>query len=86
MAEAARLLGVDPSRVRQRLGERTLYGVKTARGWRLPAFQFDLDQPDRLVPGIGALIEQEPHPWAAPAADAARGPARRGVASSFAWA
>ena len=36
--------------------------------------------------GIGALVEQEPHPRAAPAADAARRPARRGVASSFAWA
>ena len=67
VAEAARLLGVDPSRVRQRLGERTLYGVKAGRGWRLPAFQFDLDQPDRLVPGIGAVLAALPrdlHPVA----------------------
>ena len=67
VTEAARLLGVDPSRVRQRLGERTLYGVKTARGWRLPTFQFDLDQPDRLVPGIGAVLAALPrdlHPVA----------------------
>jgi hypothetical protein len=66
-AEAASLLGVDPSRVRQRLGQRTLYGIKTARGWRLPAFQFDLDQPDRLVPGIGRVLAALPadlHPVA----------------------
>ena len=67
VAEAARLLGVDPSRVRQRLGERSLYGLKTPRGWRLPAFQFDLDQPDRLVPGIGGVLAALPpdlHPVA----------------------
>lgn len=40
-AEAARLLGVDSSRIRQRLAARTLYGVKVDEGWRLPAFQFD---------------------------------------------
>lgn len=60
VAEAARLLDVGPSRVRQRLGARTLYGLKTPRGWRLPAFQFDLDQPDRLVPGIGAVLAALP--------------------------
>lgn len=67
VAEAAQLLGVDQSRVRQRLGQRTLYGIKVARGWRLPAFQFDLDQPDRLVPGIGRVLAALPpdlHPIA----------------------
>jgi hypothetical protein len=67
VAEAASLLGVNPSRVRQRLGQRTLYGIKTARGWRLSAFQFDLDQPDRLVPGIGRVLAALPadlHPVA----------------------
>jgi hypothetical protein len=39
--QAAKLLGVDPSRVRQRLAARTLYGIKTHRGWRLPTFQFE---------------------------------------------
>ena len=38
--EAARRLRVDPSRVRQRLHERTLYGFKLRDEWRLPAFQF----------------------------------------------
>ncbi|MGI8856052.1 MAG: DNA-binding protein [Thermomicrobiales bacterium] len=38
--EAAALLGINESRVRQRCGERTLYGVKWRGGWRLPRFQF----------------------------------------------
>jgi hypothetical protein len=40
--EAARLLGVDPSRVRQRLSGRrpSLYGVKWRGEWLLPSFQF----------------------------------------------
>ena len=41
VAEAAERLGVNESRVRQRLGERSLYGVKTSREWRLPRFQFE---------------------------------------------
>ena len=40
VAEAAAHLGVAESRVRQRLGERTLYGIKRPGGWRLPRFQF----------------------------------------------
>ncbi|MDP9437640.1 MAG: helix-turn-helix domain-containing protein [Actinomycetota bacterium] len=39
-AEAAGLLGVSEGRVRQRLKEGTLYGVKAGRENRLPAFQF----------------------------------------------
>lgn len=38
--QAAERLAVEPSRVRQRLAERTLYGVKQKAGWRLPLFQF----------------------------------------------
>lgn len=52
-AEAARRLGVDPARVRQRLGERTLYGIRGPKGWRLPAFQF---QEDGQVPGIEEVL------------------------------
>jgi hypothetical protein len=40
VAEAARRLGVDGSRIRQRLAARTLYGIKQAGIWRIPAFQF----------------------------------------------
>jgi hypothetical protein len=64
VAEAARLLGVDPSRVRHRLAARTLYGVKHADGWRLPRFQFDGNQ---LVPGVAHVLPHlEPgiHPLA----------------------
>lgn len=62
--EAANLLGVNASRVRQRLGERRLFGVKDGRAWRLPMFQF---VEDRLVPGIDvalASLPQDLHPVA----------------------
>src|SRR5579859_1418548 len=53
--EAAMRLGIDPSRVRHRLSERTLYGMKASGVWRLPLFQF---QPGtgQEVPGIGKLL------------------------------
>jgi hypothetical protein len=51
--EAARRLGVNPSRVRQRLAERTLYGIKMRAGWRLPRFQFTADG---LVPGLEGVL------------------------------
>lgn len=54
--QAARWLGVDASRVRQRLARRSLYGIKLAGGWRLPAFQFDAPPPGRLVPGIERVL------------------------------
>jgi hypothetical protein len=56
VAEAAKLLGVDTSRVRHRLSEGKLTGWKE-RGWRLPAWQFansgalpGLDQVLRAIP------------------------------------
>lgn len=55
VAAAARRLGVDPSRIRQRLGERSLYGLRPDGEWLLPAFQFD---GDRLVPGIGEALRR----------------------------
>ena len=53
--EAARRLGVAPSRIRQRLGAGTLVGVKLDDEWRLPAFQFD---GDRLVPNVGRVVRR----------------------------
>ena len=53
VADAAALLGVDTSRVRQRLAARTLYGIKTRAGWRLPHFQFESG---RQMPGIDAVL------------------------------
>jgi hypothetical protein len=61
-AAAARRLRVDPSRIRQRLAERSLYGIRPDGEWLLPEFQFD---GDRLVPGIGEALKRldpELHP------------------------
>jgi hypothetical protein len=55
--EAARRLRVNTSRVRQRLGERSLYGLKDGNTWRLPAFQF---KGQGLVPGVDAVVRRLP--------------------------
>jgi hypothetical protein len=52
--EAARLLQVQPSRIRQRLGERTLFGIEKQDHWILPRFQFDDGQ---IVPGMGKVLQ-----------------------------
>lgn len=54
--QVARLLGVDASRVRQRLAKRTLYGLKLRDGWHLPSFQFDERRGGRLLPGIEQVL------------------------------
>jgi hypothetical protein len=62
--EAAKLLRVNSSRVRQRLGERQLFGIKDRGTWRLPRFQF---AGGRLVPGIQLVLPTLPetlHPVA----------------------
>lgn len=51
--EAAMLLGVDESRVRQRIYARSLYAIKPETAWRVPRFQFD---GRRLVPGISRVL------------------------------
>jgi hypothetical protein len=57
VAQAAAHLGVAESRVRQRLGERTLYGIKLPGGWRLPRFQFAAHGTARgTVPGIERVL------------------------------
>lgn len=55
--DAGRLLGVNASRVRQRLAERSLYGIKHAGSWRLPAFQFTKRG---LIPGIEIVLKALP--------------------------
>lgn len=42
-AEAAARLGVSEMRVRQRLTGRSLLGISTAHGWRIPSFQFSAE-------------------------------------------
>jgi hypothetical protein len=55
--EAARRLGVNTSRIRQRLAARSLYGVKDGNAWLLPAFQF---VGNGLVPGIQDVLRRLP--------------------------
>src|SRR5438034_4568690 len=55
--EAARRLHVNTSRIRQRLAERSLYGLKDAGAWLLPAFQFVAGG---LVPGIEVVLRRLP--------------------------
>jgi hypothetical protein len=56
-AEAAKLLHVDVSRVRQRLRERSLFGIEHEGSWRLPRFQFER----RLViPGLARILKALP--------------------------
>jgi len=62
--EAAALLGTGESRVRQRLKDGTLYGVKVGRENRLPAFQFE---GGKEVPGMGGVlrhVDRSVHPVA----------------------
>lgn len=64
VAQAARKLGIDESRVRHRLSERTLYGIKVRGAWMLPAFQFSNSGP---VPGVEQVLPRVPtdlHPVA----------------------
>jgi hypothetical protein len=49
VSQAAARLHVEDSRIRQRLGTRTLYGIKLRSAWRLPLFQFT---EQGTVPGI----------------------------------
>lgn len=64
VAETAKVLGVNESRVRQRLSSKppTLYGFKLDGEWRIPDFLFERR---RLVPGIAevaARLDPEIHP------------------------
>lgn len=55
--DAAKRLGVNASRVRQRLAARSLYGLKEGNAWQLPAFQFVADG---LVPGLDVVLRRLP--------------------------
>lgn len=63
-AAAAERLGVDPSRIRQRLTSQppTLFGIRLESGWVVPEFQFD---GSKLIPGIAEVVaglDPEIHP------------------------
>ena len=64
--EAARVLGVEASRIRQQLAARTLYGIKDVGTWRLPRFQFN-DDLTSLLPGVRRVlpnVSRDLHPVA----------------------
>jgi hypothetical protein len=55
--DAGRRLGVNASRIRQRLAAGSLYGVKDGNAWLLPAFQFVANG---LVPSIDVVLKRLP--------------------------
>lgn len=66
-AAAAKRLKVNVSRIRQMLGDRTLYGVRIDGRWRIPEFQFDRRVKQGLIPNIGkvnSVLDPELHPVA----------------------
>jgi len=56
-AQAAKLLNVDVSRIRQRLRERSLFGIEHEGSWRLPRFQFERR---RTIPGLAPVLKALP--------------------------
>jgi hypothetical protein len=53
-------LGRNESRIRQRLLQRSLYGIRRGRNWLLPLFQFQVEdrQRGRAVKGVVPNVEQ----------------------------
>ena len=54
-SEIAHRIGVDESRIRQRINQHTLYAVKDGRGWRVPVFQLDATG-HALLPGLERIV------------------------------
>ena len=54
-AEIAECVGVDESRIRQRINQHTLYAVRDGRGWRVPVFQLDATR-RALLPGLERIV------------------------------
>ncbi len=62
--QAAQTLGLDPSRIRQLLAARKIYGLQIKGVWSIPMFQFD---GPRLLPGLEEVVPSLPrdlHPVA----------------------
>jgi len=69
----AQALGRNESRIRQRLLERSLIGIRRGRGWLLPRYQFQVEERDgqhqvrAVVPGVEQVfprLSPELHPVA----------------------
>ncbi len=52
-SETAGRLGLDPSRIRQLLAARKIYGLQVKGAWKIPAFQLDRG---RLLPGLEEVV------------------------------
>ncbi|QHE74175.1 DNA-binding protein [Rhodococcus sp. WAY2] len=67
-AEVSALLEVDPSRIRQRVADRTLWALKDQGKWLFPALQFEPEGPrPGLVRGLDKILSALPaglHPLA----------------------
>lgn len=57
VTDAARLLNVDPSRIRHKLAAGRLTGWKDQGGWRLPAWQF---AGSNVLPGLEVVLAAVP--------------------------
>jgi len=57
VADAARRLGVDTSRIRHRIAAGRLVGWKDRGGWRLPSWQFT---DDAVLPGLDLILATLP--------------------------
>ncbi|WP_345340799.1 hypothetical protein [Rhodococcus olei] len=58
--EVAELLGVSAQTVSDMLAEGRLVGLKDARSWKLPAWQFTPDLEDPVLPEVGRLAQSFP--------------------------
>jgi hypothetical protein len=57
VGDVAKLLKVDVSRIRQRIRERSLYGIEYEGEYRLPRFQFERRQ---VLPGLREVLASLP--------------------------
>jgi len=55
--EAAELLGVNPSRIRQRIEAGSLFGILDGNQWRLPRLQFERRS---VLPGLTEVLASRP--------------------------
>jgi excisionase family DNA binding protein len=53
--DAAELLGISAQSVTDKLAAGKLVGIKVGREWRLPAWQFDPDMPDSVLPDLNIV-------------------------------
>lgn len=65
VSEVAERLGVDPSRVRQRIHARSLYAFRHRSTWLIPAFQIDQGRVLAGLPPVLAALAPDLHPVAA---------------------